>query len=488
MINISNKKHWLVEQAEKHPSKTALRDGEKTLLYSQLLTYSISAAFKFKSIGINGGDHVSIVSKNIIDFVISINGLWLLGAVPIPLNIRLKNDEIEKLVIHSKSKMLLNINDILDTTKFKFENIHTVTFNDFTSSYLDLPKENFSLNKIALMMYSSGSTGIPKCVQLTFNNLFESVKSLESLIDVNNNDVWLASLPFYHIGGFSMIIRSLILGHAVALPKSISGKELIKSFIEYKPTYFSIVPTMLKKILDEKVSSWEGLKNIFIGGGPLNTEDVTEAMKIGFPLVGVYGSTETAAMVTAVTEKNIFERNGCAGKPLPGNRIKIIDNIGIILPNMKVGEIVIHSKCIAKSYFNYDDENGSKLSNQNFYSNDLGYLDEEGYLYLKGRKDDMIISGGENINLNEIENYVKTLSDVLDCSAIKVNDEKWGEGYILLIKVNGENKELEESTRIQLEKNIANFKQPRAIHFIDKLYRNNLGKIEKYKHLEELKV
>ncbi|MCP5062210.1 MAG: acyl--CoA ligase [Ignavibacteriae bacterium] len=486
MIEISNKKHWLVEQAIKHPAKTALRDSVKTLTYSQLLTYSISAAFKFKSIGVDNGNHVSIVSNNSIEFVITVNALWLLGAIPIPLNLKLKPDEIENLIFHSRSKVLLNINNVVDTTQFQFENIYIITFDDFATSHLDYLDEKFNPKNVALMMYSSGSTGNPKCVQLTFNNLFESVKSLQSLVSQDKDDVWLATLPFYHIGGFSILMRSLLSGQTVVFPKSTSGKDLVKSFTEYKPTYFSIVPTMLKKILEEKTNPWKGLKNIFIGGGSLNTEDVVKAINLGFPLVGVYGSTETASMVTAVTEKNIFEKIGCAGKPLTGNTIEIIDEKGFLLPPMEIGEIVISSNCIAKSYFNYSDDNGSKLSNQKFYSNDLGCLDEEGNLFLKGRKDDMIVSGGENIFLNEIENHVKSLEEVSDCTSVKISDEKWGESYILIVELKEKSHKVEEITRTQLEKNIASFKKPRAIHFVDKLYRNDLGKVDKNKHLAEL--
>ena len=125
------------------------------------------------------------------------------------------------------------------------------------------------------------------------------------------------------------------------------------------------------------------------------------------------------------------------------------------------------------------------LSPEN-YSNDLGYLDDEGNLFLKGRKDDMIISGGENIFLNEIENHVKLLKNISDCSTIKVSDKKWGESYLLLIELNGRNKNVEKSLLIEIEKNIASFKKPRAIHFVEKLYRNELGKVDKPKHLAEL--
>ncbi|MEE9432117.1 MAG: class I adenylate-forming enzyme family protein [Melioribacteraceae bacterium] len=487
MSNISNKNHWLLEQAKKHPIKIALQDDEFILTYSQLLKYTINAARHFKTIGIKSNDHISITSNNSIEFVITINALWLLGAVPVPLNLKLNPIEIEKLVLHSKSKILLNINNAVDTSKILFQNISSITLDDFTNHQASFQEEVFNINNIALMMYSSGSTGTPKCVQLAFNNLFESAKSLQNLISEATNDVWLASLPFYHIGGFSIITRSLLWGCTIAFTKSFCIEEMINSFTKYKPTYFSIVPTMLKKMLDQNVKPWKELKNIFIGGGPLNRNDIMKAVDLGFPLIGVYGSTETTSMVTAVMGKELFVQSGCAGRPLPGNTIEIVDNERITLEKMKIGEIgeiVISSKCVASSYFNYSVTSDSKILNQKFYSNDLGYFDENDNLFLVGRKDDMIISGGENFNLNEIESYTKSLSNISDCITIKTKDEKWGESYVLFITLNEKSKKVEERILDSLKNKFPNFKQPKSINFVDDLLRNELGKIDKKRLME----
>ena len=488
MSKISNKKHWLLEQAKKYPTKIALQDDEFILTYSQLLKYTINAAHHFKTIGIKSSNHISITSNNSIEFVISVNALWLLEAIPVPINLKLNPVEIEKLVLHSKSKLLLNINNVVDTSKIQFENIFSITLDNFTNHQTSFQEEVFNINNIALMMYSSGSTGNPKCVQLTFSNLFVSSKSLQSHIAQKTNDVWLASLPFYHIGGFSIITRSLLWGSTIAFTKSLSIEEMINSFTKYKPTYFSIVPIMLKKMLDENVKPWKELKSVFVGGGPLKTKDIIKAIEIGFPLIGVYGSTETSSMVTAVMEKELFKKLNCAGKPIPGNRISIIGSKGLPLEKRKIGEIVISSKSVASSYFNYSTISGSKIVNQKFYSNDLGYLDEEGNLFLVGRKDDMIISGGENINLNEIENYVKSLDDITDCTTTKVKDEKWGESYVLFIaqKVKGEN--AKEKILDRLKENFSNFKQPKSVCFVDDLLRNELGKIDKRKFIQSFNL
>jgi len=479
MIKISNKEHWLIEQAKDNPNQIALQDEKNTITYLQLLTYSTRAAQHFKTIGITKETHTSIISKNSIDFTIAINALWLLGAIPIPLNIRLKPNEIEKLISHSESKILLNLNNVISASEIQFKNIYSISLTDFNDNDSSLQKVKFQRDNIALMMYSSGSTGSPKCVQLTFYNLFESTKSLRSIINTEQNDIWLASLPIYHIGGFSIISRSIIFGNTIAFSKSTSSKNIINSLLKYKPTYFSIVPTTLKQILEEKIAPWKELKTIFIGGGPLNTKDVLKAIEIGFPLVEVYGSTETASMVTSVTEQSLFKKSYCVGKPIQGSTITIVDKNRKALGKMEVGEIVISSKSVANSYYNYSNDKSSKLLNQKFYSNDFGYIDKDGYLFLIGRKDDMIISGGENINLNEIEESVKTLDIIKDCTTLKVTDEKWGESYVLFVvpKVKSEKEKIGNKIR----ENIPNFKQPKSIRFVDSLCRNEISKIDKKK-------
>ena len=479
MINKTKKSYWLQQQAEINPNKIAIQEQEKKLTFLELFNTVIKAISYLKSNQIKEKENVAILSNNSIEFIIIVNALWLLGAVPVPINIRLKHSEISKLIKHSKSTAVVNINTNMDLEEIECK--RKITFSSF--EFLGLNQitatDDFIENSTALLMYSSGSTGMPKCVELTFDNLYTAASSFKDYTNCLSQDVWLASLPFYHIGGFSIITRSLINGNKIVIPKSFSVKDLSACFKETKPSYFSVVPTVMQRILDSKIKSWQTLKAVFIGGGPVPEEIISLGIKNNWPIVKVYGSTETSAMVTAIDLIGLKEKPLSAGRPLKNVTIEIVDESKRKLQNGKVGEIVVESDSIAKQYFN--NNGNSKIKNGKFYTNDLGYLDEDGFLFIEGRKDDIIISGGENVSLIEIEEIVKKIDVVNDCTTLKIKDKTWGESYFLIISVSKNEKRIKEIISKKLKETFAKYKHPKDIYILNKIPRNELGKVMKEK-------
>jgi O-succinylbenzoic acid--CoA ligase len=473
MLRINNNNHWLKKQAKKNPGKIALEKAGEKLSFLQLYDISKATAIFLHENGIRENDNIAILSGNSVEFVIVVNALWLLGSVPVPINIRLKQKEINNLISHSGSVAVLNLGTDIDSAGLKCEIKIDFNFDEITHQK-KIKEIEFRKNKTALLMYSSGSTGMPKCVEHTFENLFYSVKSFLSYTQSTKDDIWLASLPFYHIGGFSVLTRSLLIGNCVVIPQSFSATGLKKTFDKNKPAYFSVVPTMMKRLLEKRIKPWKELKNVFIGGGPVSEKLINECLQNKWPVVKVYGSTETASMVTAISGKELTKKPSSAGKPLLNVTVKIIDEVGKELPVKKKGEIVIYAKSVAKGYFNSESNN---IKKKKYFTNDLGSLDENGFLYVYGRKDDIIISGGENFNLNEIEEYVKTLDIIEDCATLKVIDDTWGESYILIVAANVKSKKLKENILNELKTNIAKYKHPQKIVFVNKIPRNELGKL-----------
>jgi o-succinylbenzoate---CoA ligase len=476
MITISNKEHWLIEQAKFSSEKTAVFYESNHHSYDNILSLSKQAANYFLEKGVAKFDHVSIISGNNSDFIIAINGLWLIGAVPIPLNVRLNYNEINKLLQHSQSKFLVNIGEELEHTILDFCQVinfhkYSVANNEESTGVIE-----YDPNSIALLMYTSGTTGEPKCVQLTFNNLYASAITSDSFIQHNRSDLWLASLPFYHIGGFSIITRTIIYGCSLVIPNSLKEDDLYSSMLIYNPTLLSLVPTMLKRLISKNITPWENLRVIFVGGAPATEYLIKEALEKLWPIATVYGSTETASMVTVGSTRNLKLNGLSAGNPLEGVEVCFADSES---DNTKIGQIVISSKSVAHSYLNLSKDENSLIKDGRYFSNDLGRIDSSGNLHIIGRKDDIIISGGENISLTEIENLVNEESGITGCIVLGVVDEKWGQSYVMITESNEDN--VEEILQQFLTKRLAKFKQPKNIFRLKKIPRNEMGKIQKNK-------
>jgi len=229
VITLSNKDHWLFERVKLSENDKAIIFNGREISFGELQKFSEQAANYFRNVGVKQNDNIAIISENKSEFIITIFALWLIGAYPVPLNIRSTVEEINTFVKISKSKFLINICGALS----EGINLDTETI-IFDSNYKDGQEKKiksliFDPTKTALMLFTSGSSGTPKCVPISFNNLFSSAKSADEFINHNTNDVWLASLPFYHIGGFSIITRTVLSGCCMVIPKSLKKNVYLRS-------------------------------------------------------------------------------------------------------------------------------------------------------------------------------------------------------------------------------------------------------------------
>ncbi len=478
-MEITNKKYWLEQLMEMEPDKIGFVDKDNQFTYLQIWKFVKEFARSLSNKGIEKNNHVAILSNNSIEFIIVINALWLLGCVPVPLNVRLKINEINKLIEHSQSKAVVNIKTDFNLNKINCANKINYSVEKITGEVNKLHKVEFDKNRSALLMYSSGSTGKPKCVEHSFGNLFESVKAFQKYMEPAEEDIWLASLPFYHIGGFSIITRSLLSKNKIVIPPSFAVKDLIKTFMQEKPSYFSVVSTTMQRLLECRMKKWKSLKAVFLGGGPIPEKLITACLNNNYPIVKVYGSTETASMVTAISAVELKHKPLSVGKALPDVKINIIENSNTSLAKNKTGEIVVEASFIAKKYFNSDKVTNGKIKSKKYFTNDLGYIDEENYLFVQGRKDDVIISGGENIALTEIEQFTQTIDFIDDCATLKITDKTWGESYLLFVSLRKDENETEKFILTKLQERFAGYKLPKRIYVVSTIPRNQLGKIKK---------
>ncbi|MCK5086254.1 MAG: acyl--CoA ligase, partial [Melioribacteraceae bacterium] len=320
-----------------HQNDLAIVAGKKTIRYSELTQIVNRTANYYLAKGISPKDKIGILSGNTTEFVIACFALWRINAIPIPLNIKLNLYELKKIIIFSDCKFILK-SDEFKKILSEFDSI-SLSASDSSS---DIEYENeTNENDTAVIIFTSGTSGSPKGVELTNNNLFESFISINSSFNFSSNDKFLASLPFYHIGGFSMITRALLSGGTLLIPESLKTNDIAESLFKNDPTIISLVSTMLKRLIDNKISPNKNLRIAFIGGGPSDDDLILDSMNVGWPLVKVYGSTETSSMITGLSGSDLRKRPASAGLQFGENIIKIMNDSGNELGIDEVGEICV---------------------------------------------------------------------------------------------------------------------------------------------------
>lgn len=465
--------NWLFEQKKANPDKIFLTGEENHYTFSKV--YKLVTGFEhFISGKIKKNSYVPLLCENNPDFIIAIFALWQIGATPVVLNHKLRQDELTEVIQQFDFDYILLHSDLKN--KFSFTNAKKIIF----PVPLDFDIEKTLPNKYestAVVLFTSGSKSRPKGVKLSFGNLFAGAFSFDYEFNSSPEDKFLASLPFYHIGGFSIITRSVLSGMQIIFPSGLKTENLLLAIRKYKPNYVSLVPTMLKRLLEKGLNHYEELKNVFVGGGPSAHNILTNAIRKQLPVTLVYGATETTSMVALKKLKDISsEFNGL--HPIINVILKISDERKKELPINTKGEIVVTAPQVAQGYLNKDEYSAEKFEGNSFYTGDAGYIDESGKLFVLGRKDDIIISGGENINPAEIEEALISHPEIEDAYVFGETSEEWGEQIVAAIKVSV-NSNLANSTLTEfLRTKIASFKIPKKFFFMDAIPRTALGKVK----------
>lgn len=344
--------------------------------------------------------------------------------------------------------------------------------------------ENFNFDNDAVILFTSGSSGEPKAVVHTFKSLYESVKAIDLFANLSQKDIWLASLPHYHIGGFMIFIRSLLAGSALAFPNSLNYEDFMNAYTKHEPTYISLVVTTLKKMLNDNISVNKKLKYIFLGGGPIATDLCVDAINKGFPIIKVYGSTETCSMITALHPLEFKLKPNSSGLPLDKSKIKIkIKNEY----KKRIGEVLVKSPTLFKEYLNDESLTKEKYYDSFYNTGDYGWIDNDGYLFIEARREDIIITGGENVSIKEIENAFSNINGIKEFHIFSLKDEKWGQS-INAVVVKGIPDITDDEIKSVLKTKLASFKIPKRIFFLEVIPKTELGKVNKNELLKLLKL
>lgn len=397
---------------------------DRAISYSQLFRAVDARVEQLRATGIKSGNRVGIVSPNSIEYTVLLFSLWSIGAVACPLNTRLSDKALEGQLQQINARYLFTSDnalihsDVISARKFNLS--QAINFQEFKG---DSPSiENFinGDGQDATILFTSGSCGKPKAVLHTLRNHIYSAKGSNELIPIIKGDRWLLSLPLYHVGGLSILFRTILFGGTIVIPKS--NEDLSKVIKEGALTHISLVSTHLIRLLKNKNlhSKLQGLTAILIGGSAIGQSLLAKSLRTGLPVFVTYGSTELASQIATAKYPS-------SAKILNYRKIKISDE----------GEILAGGETLFSGYVENDTIDLPLNTDGWFKTGDLGYLNDEGGLTVTGRKDNMFISGGENIHPEEIERSLYQVEEIEKAVVVPVINAEFGFRPVAFIKTRG---------------------------------------------------
>ena len=447
--------------------------------------------------GIDKGDVVAVNLLNRPELLIILMGSWMAGASVTPINVHLKEHEISYQISDSGAKIVFGElcykEKIENAVEKSGKNIEKVILNydkaDLSGDlYMDVFLRGAKSDGILgnpddlFIIYTSGTTGKPKGAVLTSHNIFREALQLQQAVNLQDSDRIIIILPLFHVNNLMFSIATILRGGSLVILRKFDLEEFFDSVKEYRPTLFSGVPTIYKMLYDsasqEHRTALSSLKVGICGAAPMPVKWFDDFEKsYGIKIIEGYGMTEGTV---ASTINPIFGKRkvGSIGIPLPGQDVRIFSEIDEDLPPYAIGEIVVRGPNVMKGYLNKKQETGEALRNGWLHSGDLGYMDADGYFYIVDRKKDMIIRGGENVYPKEVENLISTMPEVSEVAVIGKKDDIYGEEVVAFIVK--KDPQLTGPNVIDFCKtNIAWYKCPKEIFFIDALPKNSVGKIQK---------
>lgn len=478
--------HWLTKQAYLAPNQIAIEtEDNNTLTFIELKEASEKFAKKLAQKGIKKGSHIGIFSSNNTSMVVTIHALSYLGAVCVLLNTRLTGTELSYQLQDAEVSIVL----VSDNYKNDVENMDfplpTYTYsevNQWKEADVVLQTE-ISLADNFTIIYTSGTTGPPKGVVHTYGNHWWSAIGSTLNLGLHKNDTWLSVLPMFHVGGLSIIIRSVIYGIAVYLLDEFNEKQMNKVIMEENITIASVVTVMLQRLINtlDGKSYPASLRCILLGGGPAPKPLLEKAKALQIPVFQSYGMTETSSQIVTLSPEDALQKIGSAGKPLFPGQLKIMNQ-----DENDIGEIFVKGPMVTKEYYNNKQATKASFEKGWLATGDAGYLDEEGFLYVVDRRNDLIISGGENIYPAEIESVLTGMKQVREVGVVGKKDNAWGQVPVAFIVTNDESLTVEK-VQIYAKVHLAPYKIPKEVHFIDSLPRNAANKLVRNKLFDLLK-
>jgi len=468
-------------QASRAP---CIADAATSLSNGEFYTKVLVVACLFAELGIKAGDVVAIMLPNRVEFVVAMFAAWRLGAVVTPINPNLTSRETIHQMTDSGARLLISTSGdrVLDhVPALPVAALHGGV--QYGAHYAAPPVDDAAA--LALLIYTSGTTGLPKGVMLDHANIEAMAEMSRQAMQIVAADHCLLVLPLFHVNGIvASILTPLLAGSRVTIRARFDIETFFADVEQLRPTYFSAVPTiyaLLNALPPDVKPDTSSLRYGICGAAPASAELLTSfEARYGFPLVEGYGLSEGTCAST-INPWNGLRKAGTVGLPFPGQRVVVADAGGRHLPAGSTGEVLVQGPNVMRGYLGKPEESAKTIVDGWLHTGDLGCFDADGYLSIVGRLKEMIIRGGENIYPKEIEDTLAACPGVLEAAVIGAPHETLGEIVIAYVAYRagqgGTLEELDQHCAVRLTR----YKRPAAIHVIDSLPKNAVGKIDKLK-------
>jgi long-chain acyl-CoA synthetase len=480
----------LSERARKNKKNICIKFKDRQISYSELDRLVSLGAGGLQSFGLGAGGRAAILMDNCPEYVISYFAIIRAGGIAVPINTFLVPDEISYILNDSGCTVLIysaSFSSHIEKIKDKVPELKAFKFDEIPRAQPEL--SNSSENDLAVLLYTSGTTGFPKGAMLTHRNLLSNAQAIMDVVQLSSKDRILLFLPLFHSFSFTVCVILPIYASArtVLLASVKPFSEVIKSIFRDRITFFVAVPTIYNILSKKKMPFFvrhllRFLINVraCISGAAALPEATIVSFEERFkvPLIEGYGLTE-ASPVVAVNPIKGMRKPTSVGPPLPGIEVSVVGEEGETMPVEGIGELIVNGPNVMKGYFNRKEETEAALKGGWLHTGDLAKIDSDGYIYIVDRKKDLIIVDGMNIYPREVEDFVMKHSSVEECAMVGVPDGRGSEKSILLLKKKEDAQLDEKGMRDYLKGNIAQFKIPKRIVFVDEFPKTATGKIKK---------
>jgi len=475
---------WLKTRSVSHRDVIAIETESHQYTYQSLYQTVISVAGGLRVLGVSPGQRVALLLTQSQPYTLLLHALMQCSAVILPLNVRLTAAELEwqlrdaqvtHVIYDGASERQL----VTAIQEMKLGHLQMMEFSRvYAIGQQAQPqiKTHIDLDEDLVILYTSGTTGRPKGVRISYGNVFASAQASAMQLGLDRHDKWLAPTPLFHMSGFSVVMRSVIYGTTAVLHAGFEAAAVNEAIEKDSITLISVVPVMLQRMLDEREGKPypTSLRLVLLGGSAASEQLLAECMDKGVPVAQSYGLSETSSQVATLPVEDGIRKLGSSGLPLLPTEVIIRDNNGDVLTAGLPGEIAVRGPTVSPGYIGH--ATSTRQPGEWFATGDIGFFDDEGYLFVLDRRSDLIVSGGENVYPAEIESVIARYPGVFEVGVVGQPDATWGQVPIAVVR--GNTSLVEQDVLEQCRRELARYKVPKRIIFTqDNLPRNASGKL-----------